>query len=413
VVPGADRLVAERLDLLAGKRVALVANHTTRLVGGTHLVDTLLARGVKIVRVFAPEHGFRGDAEAGQYLQNDKDTRTGLPIVSLYGSQLRRKPRPEHLADVDVVIFDMQDVGARFYTYISTLAFVMEACGQQQKPLIILDRPNPNGWYVDGPTLDLRFYSFSGLHPIPVVHGLTVGEYARMVNDQRWMKAQATLTVIPCEGYHHRMTWAQTGLPWRPPSPNLPTPEAAYYYPILCWYEQTPVSVGRGTDRPFERIGMPEHTAALYLWKQDSMRGLTTPDDGLSRGTTLDFYGMQLIPEHFTPRPTAGKAENPPHNGRRCWGYRLQGHARSGRDLWLAGLRLLWVSANEYHEHYKALGRAVPAPFFWAEFSRLAGNDQLQQQIQQELSPEAIAATWATDLARYRQLRRQYLLYPD
>ena len=243
---GAER--TERyLPLLASKRVGVVCNHTG-LIGGTHLVDSLLALNVSVVKVFAPEHGFRGTADAGEHVENERDARTGLPIVSLYGKN--KKPTAQQLADVDVLLFDIQDVGTRFYTYISTLHYLMEACAENRRPLIVLDRPDPNGHYVDGPMLDTAFRSFVGMHPVPLVHGMTIGEYAGMINGEGWLKEgrRCELTVITCIGYDHSVHYE---LPVRP-SPNLPNMASVYLYPSLGLFEGTVVSVGRGTEQPFQ-----------------------------------------------------------------------------------------------------------------------------------------------------------------
>ena len=240
------------LPYLLGKKVAVCANHTA-MVGGTHLVDTLHSLGVDIVRIFAPEHGFRGEAEAGKSIADGKDTRTGIPIVSLYGTH--KKPTAEDLKGVDIVVFDIQDVGARFYTYISTLHYLMEAAAENNVKVLVLDRPNPNGFWVDGPVLDRKYASFVGMDPIPVVHGMTVGEYALMLNGEKWLEngVQCDLKIVNVERYDHALRYQ---LPIAP-SPNLPSMEAVYLYPTLCLFEGTPLSVGRGTDKPFRLLGYP------------------------------------------------------------------------------------------------------------------------------------------------------------
>ncbi|MBK7555899.1 MAG: DUF1343 domain-containing protein [Flavobacteriales bacterium] len=249
---GAER-TGEYLSRIVGKRIAVVTNHTG-LIDGVSLVDSLLALRVDVKKVFSPEHGFRGDADAGAHVGDERDVRTGLTVISLYGDN--KKPTPEALADVDVLLFDLQDVGVRCYTYISTLHYVMEACAEQHKPLIVLDRPNPNGFFIDGPVLRPEHSSFVGLHPVPLVHGMTVGEYARMINGEHWLKdgAQCDLTVVACEGYDHKTYY---NLPVKP-SPNLPNMSAVYLYPSLVLFEGTAVSVGRGTERPFQCIGLPD-----------------------------------------------------------------------------------------------------------------------------------------------------------
>jgi uncharacterized protein YbbC (DUF1343 family) len=255
IVVGAERM-NRYLPLVEGRRVGVVTNHTG-MVGGRHLVDTLLARGVDVELVFAPEHGFRGTAAAGEHVDNSKDPATGLEIVSLYGAN--RKPRPEQIKRCEVVLFDIQDVGCRFYTYLSTMHYVMEACAEAGVPLVVLDRPNPNGMYVDGPVLDVaRHRSFVGMHPIPVVHGMTLGELARMINGEKWLAGgvRCELTVIPCEGYTREMRYV---LPVAP-SPALPNMRAVWLYPSLCYFEATAVSLGRGTDFPFQMLTYPNGT---------------------------------------------------------------------------------------------------------------------------------------------------------
>ena len=366
VLPGAYDM--ERyLPLLEGKRVAVVANQTSR-VGEAHLVDTLLARGVKIVRIFSPEHGFRGEAGAGESVRDGVDTRTGLPIVSLYGKH--RKPLPEDLADVDVVIFDIQDVGVRFYTYISTLHLVMEACAEQGKEMIVLDRPNPNGFYVDGPVLDTAYRSFVGMDPVPVVHGMTPGEYARMLNGEKWLKkgVQCRLTVIPCRNYTHRSIYE---LPVRP-SPNLPNMRAVYLYPSLCFFEGTIMSVGRGTDFPFEVYGHPEY-----------------PDHTFS----------------FTPRSIPGAAPHPKYEGQTCYGVDLRNiPLRFLRDNGM--LVLDWLL-----DAYDEMGKKEE--FFNAYFDKLAGSDQLRKQILAGKDKYTIRASWKKDLEAFKKIRKKYLLYPN
>ncbi|RMF21043.1 MAG: DUF1343 domain-containing protein, partial [Bacteroidetes bacterium] len=257
---GAERMEEYR-SLLEGRRVGLVVNHTSR-VGARHLVDTLTALGIEVRKVFAPEHGFRGTADAGERIEDGVDARSGARIVSLYGR--KKKPAPEDLADLDIVVYDIQDVGARFYTYISTMHYVMEACAENAKPFLLLDRPNPNGHYVDGPVLDPAFRSFVGMHPIPVVYGMTPGELARMILGEGWLNTSRPLdlTVIPCENYSHRSFYE---LPV-PPSPNLPNMRSVYLYPSLCFFEATAASVGRGTDLQFQVVGAPGFPAGDYTF---------------------------------------------------------------------------------------------------------------------------------------------------
>lgn len=386
VTIGAEVLIQSHLAALKGKKVAVIANHTT-LIQGTHLVDTLLASGVQIQKVFAPEHGFRGAADAGQKIDNATDPRTGLPILSLYGKS--RKPSAENLADIDLVIFDIQDIGSRHYTYISTMAYAMEACAEQGKAFWVLDRPNPNGWYCDGPVLSLAHSSFIGLHSVPIVHGMTVGEYATMVNREGWLKngVQAELTVITCKGYTHDMRWEETGLPWVAPSPNIPTAYAAYLYPALCWFEPTLVSVGRGTHEAFTFIGAP--------WFLRYSEG---------RVESSSAYGLKFIPFAFTPVSIPGKSTYPKYQDEECQGIKFTNQVE-GKNLFLAGLALLELMYNE------AESRDLGKPFFTGNFERWAGNTTLQQQIQSQQEPEAIYDSWQEGLASFQSIRNKYLLY--
>ncbi|HPP91142.1 exo-beta-N-acetylmuramidase NamZ family protein [Tenuifilum sp.] len=366
ILPGA-RLMSNYLPLVQGKRVAVVANHTT-LVSSKHLVDTLLSAGVAVKKIFSPEHGFRGDIEAGELIGNYTDKVTGLPVISLYGGS--KKPKPADLSDVDVLIFDLQDVGVRFYTYISTMHYVMEACAENNKPLIILDRPNPNGFYVDGPVLDTAYRSFVGMHPVPLVHGMTIGEFAQMINGEGWLKGkiQCNLTVIPCRGYTHSMT---TALPVRP-SPNLPNHLSILLYPSLGLFEGTVVSVGRGTDYPFQVFGFPNF-----------------PDKGF----------------RYIPVEKRGASLNPPYKGKPVYGIDLRDYSVN-YFLDRREIILDWLiySYNNYPEKDK---------FFNNFFNLLAGTSVLRQQIENGLTPSEIRATWQPALEQFKLLRKKYLLYPD
>lgn len=360
---GADK-IEKLLPLVNNKNVALVINHTSCQTNGTHLLDALLSEHVNVVKIFAPEHGFRGNADAGERIINGKDSKTGLPLVSLYGKT--KKPTAEMLQGVDIVIFDIQDVGARFYTYISTMHYVMEACAENDKPLIVLDRPNPHD-YIDGPVLKPAYKSFVGMHPIPVLHGLTIGELAQMVNGEGWLsgKAKCNLTVIPVDGWKHGDRYL---LPVKP-SPNLPNEQAINLYASLCFFEATNVSVGRGTYYPFQVVGYP-----------DSRFGSFT----------------------FTPVSLEGFDKNPLQKDKLCYGVDL-------RDLKFdQGLTLKYLI-----QFYKKSG--LGAKFFKSPkfMNMLAGSDQLQRQILSGMSEEAIRKTWADDLNRYKVKRKKYLLYED
>ena len=385
VTTGAVRLLRDSLGMLANRKVGVVANQTSR-VGRTHLIDTLLAREVQVIRAFAPEHGFRGQADAGARVADMTDPQTGLPVVSLYGDN--KKPQPGTLQDLDLMIFDIQDVGARFYTYLSTLANVMEACAEQGIPVLVLDRPNPNGWYVDGPVLQPGNESFIGMHQIPIVHGMTLGEYAQMVNGEGWLKngVQAELTVLACEGYRHAMRWADTGLDWVPPSPNLATPYAAYLYPALCWFEPTPMSVGRGTDSAFTLLGAPWFEATG------------------GEGDTWAAHGLQADRITFTPRSLPGKATSPKYRDKACQGLLFTNQV-DGKALFLVGLTLLREAYGQYEAY------SGGEPFFYKGFNRWPGNAELRQQIADGEAPEAIWNSWQEGVQAFREQRQGYLLY--
>ena len=373
---GANRTPAY-LNKLKGKRVAVVANQTSVIfhntrnarsprVRGTHLVDSLLSLQVDIQKVFAPEHGFRGKADAGEHVEDGVDKKTGLPILSLHGKN--RKPTTEQLANIDLLIFDIQDVGARFYTYISTMHYVMEACAEAQIPMMILDRPNPNGHYVDGPVLEPECKSFLGMHPVPIVHGMTIGEYAQMINGEGWLEGgiQCELTVIPVANYTHQTAYS---LPIKP-SPNLPNDKAINLYPSICFFEQTPVSLGRGTDTQFQVLGVKDYR------------------DGTHRYS-------------FTPMPNEG-AKYPKHKGETLWGIDLRNTAHQ------SAINLEWLI--EFYQKHQKYG--VEEPFFWKYFYRLAGNKKLEAQIKSGHSAEAIKASWQDDLNAFKQTRNNYLIYP-
>jgi len=365
VISGANRM-NEYLHILTGKRVAIVGNHTS-LVNGRHLVDTLLSRNIDVVKIFGPEHGSRGNASDGAGVENAIDPSTNIPVISLYGKN--RKPSAEDMQGIDIMLFDIQDVGCRFYTYISTLAYVMEACAETGIPLVLLDRPNPNGYYIDGPVLEPQFASFVGLHPVPIVYGMTIGEYARMVNGEKWLKngIHCRLIVIECRKYTHETRYQ---LPVKP-SPNLPTMNSVYLYPSLCLFEGTVVSVGRGTATPFEVIGHPAYLLGSYL---------------------------------FTPERIKGISDHPPHEGKPCIGLNLSANGelmkRNGQ------IELLWLI-----DMYNSLD--LGAAFFTPYFDKLAGNSTLRQQITSGKSISEIRQSWQKELHQFRKIRNKYLLYPD
>ena len=368
VITGSERLEVY-LPILKNKNIALVANQTS-LVRGEHLVDVLLNEGIQVQKVFSPEHGFRGKNDAGEKVKDEFDLQTGLPIYSLYG-KAKRKPSKELLKDVDAMVFDLQDVGARFYTYISTLHYVMEACAENHIPLVIMDRPNPNGHYVDGPILDLKFKSFVGMHPIPVVHGLTIGEYAQMINGEGWLqgKLKCKLEIIPCYNYNHN---TQYKLPV-PPSPNLPNMISVYLYPSLCFFEGTNVSIGRGTAFPFQAYGSP--------------------------------YMRQMSFE-FTPKPTFG-AKHPKHQGEVCYGSNFS--TLSEDSLFRSQkLNFEWL-IHAYHTFNDD-------PAFFNKnnfFNLLAGSDKLMNLIKGGASANQIRETYQNELTSFKQKRKKYLIYED
>lgn len=398
VVTGAEKLVSEQLDRLQGKRVAIVANQTSLVFGGTHLVDTLHGAGINVVKVFAPEHGFRGDHGAGAKVKNSTDAKTGIKIESLYGA--KKKPSASQLANVDIVLFDIQDVGARFYTYISTMSYVMEACAEQKKPVIVLDRPNPNGWYVEGPVLEKGLESFVGMHQVPIVHGMTVGEYAKMVNGEGWLKGgvKCVLDVVPAENYTHSMQWSETGLPWVAPSPNLASEFSAFLYPVFCWFEGMPVSVGRGTEEPFEIFGAPWHRGYHYQVRKDSVM-----DD---EGGGFQLYGMQFEYVEFTPKSMPGKAAKPKFMGEACFGGRPLNRV-DGKSLFLVGLALMknWEEETHNVDYTGTLFK----PFF----KNLTGSKALPEQIGKQMAESDIYETWQPAIGHFKVIRRKYLLYPD
>lgn len=364
------RTGAERMELylpeLSGKKVAVCGNQTS-VVGSAHLVDTLLSCKVNIVKLFCPEHGFRGQAEAGATIASGKDSQTGLPVVSLYGKN--KKPTAEQLQDIDIVLFDLQDVGCRFYTYISTLHYVMEAAAENGVKVIVLDRPNPNGFYVDGPVLQPQYKSFVGMHPVPVVYGMTIGEYAQMINGEKWLEngVQCDLTVIPLEGYTHATRY---DLPVAP-SPNLQNPEAIYLYPSLCFFEGANISVGRGTEYPFQMYGAP---------------------------------GMLSGDYRFTPKAIPGVSENPPFKGQECRGGLLV----LGREWRTApGELKLFFLLNAYRDYPDKANFFLKNNFF----DKLAGTDQLRKQIIAGVSEEEIRESWKEELDRFKEIRAKYLLY--
>ncbi|NND87803.1 MAG: DUF1343 domain-containing protein [Flavobacteriaceae bacterium] len=371
IIMGADRWEEYR-SLLEGKKVGVVTNQTSVIqvnddassneTTPTHLIDFLFEKDLQVQAIFAPEHGFRGKADAGELIKDGRDSKTGIPIISLYGKN--KKPSSEQLKNIDVMVFDIQDVGARFYTYISTLHYVMEACAENNIPLLVLDRPNPNGHYIDGPILDSEHQSFVGMHPVPVVHGMTIGEYARMINGENWLKngSRCELKVIPMENYRHDVRYS---LPVKP-SPNLPNAKAINLYPSLCFFEGTPISAGRGTEMQFQIFGAPTLPPSKYTFE-------------------------------FTPRPNEG-AKYPKFSAELCYGKDLRDYP------YVNQLHLEWLIGA-----YEAAGK--PDDFFIPFFTKLAGTESLQQQIEAGMSPSEIRASWSNGLKEYDAMRQSYLLY--
>jgi uncharacterized protein YbbC (DUF1343 family) len=384
IIPGAER-VDVYAPMLRGKSVAVFANQTS-IVGNIHLVDTLVKRGIKVVKIFSPEHGFRGIADAGEKIGDYTDEKTGIRVVSLYGT--KRRPSDDDLKDVDIMIFDIQDVGVRFYTYISSLEEYMIAAFENSKPLLVLDRPNPNGFYVDGPVLDPKFKSFVGMQPVPVVYGLTIGEYAMMISGEKWLSEKANkkqeyyqvaqnskdtpfhFLVIKCKNYDHKSKYI---LPVKP-SPNLPEIQAIYWYPSTCFFEGTALNEGRGTEKPFEIFGHPSLPKDLFK---------------------------------FTPRSTEG-AKNPKLKDTVCYGWNISGTPEEVLQKVDGRMQLSWL-LNAYKlfpNKSKFFARAN-------SFNRLAGNDVLMQQIIAGKSEEEIRKSWEPALTNYKEIRKKYLMYTD
>jgi len=354
------------LPLLKNKTVAIVANQTSLLADKTHLVDFLVQNNIKIKHIFAPEHGFRGTADAGEHVKNGIDTKTGLPIISLYGDN--KKPKSEQLQGVDIVLFDIQDVGVRFYTYISTLTYVMEAAAENGKEIIVLDRPNPHDGYTDGPVLKEKWTSFVGLHKVPVVYGLTIGEYGKMVNGEKWMKnaVQVKYTLIPMLNYHKNKRYPIS----EKPSPNLPNDQSINLYPSLCFFEGTQVSVGRGTDFPFQVHGSP------WLKNQEFS---------------------------FTPKPTSG-AKDPFLNGKLCYGKDLRQFPEIKGKLDLSFV-------IDAYQNFDKKTQDFFLKNLW--FDTLAGTDELRKQIISGTPEAEIRKSWQKDLENFEKIRRKYVLYEN
>jgi uncharacterized protein YbbC (DUF1343 family) len=382
VISGTERMEVY-LPMLKGKSVAVFANQTS-IVKGTHLVDTLIKSGIKVVKIFGPEHGFRGTADAGEHVENGIDKKTGLPVISLYGDH--KKPTADDFKNVDVLIFDIQDVGVRFYTFISSLEYCLEACLENHKPMLILDRPNPNGFYVDGPVLDKKFKSFVGMQPVPIVYGMTIGEYALMLAGEKWLSAKANainaynittqptvdtpfhVQVIKCKNYDHTTKYV---LPVNP-SPNLKEMQSIYLYPSTCFFEGTVMSEGRGTDKPFQIFGHPALPKNLFA---------------------------------FTPNPNAGAKSSKCFN-QQCYGWNESGTPAEVLQKLNGKIQLKYL-LNAY--------QLFPGKdsFFLKNnfFNKLAGNDELMQQVKDGKSEATIRSSWEPALANFKKIREKYLLY--
>lgn len=374
ILPGASQ-IDQYMRLVQDKSVALFANQTS-IVGTEHVVDFLTEKGVRIKKIFAPEHGFRGTSDAGDQITNSKDPKTGIPVISLYGK--KNKPSADDLRNIDVMVFDIQDIGTRFYTYISSLQYYMEAAIENNIPLVILDRPNPNGFYVDGPVLDMKFKSFVGMQPVPVVYGMTIGEYADMLLGEKWLDstvsaedyATADIKVVTCAGYTHKSHYT---LPVKP-SPNLPDMVSIYLYPSTCFFEGTALSEGRGTDKAFQIFGHP------------------------------------LLPKNltrFTPRSREG-ATRPKFLNQLCYGWDLSGTPASALKKINNRVQLKWLL-----EAYRLFPEKNK--FFLSNnyFNLLAGNATLMQQIKEGKTEAAIRKSWQPELEKFKKIRKKYLLYPD
>jgi uncharacterized protein YbbC (DUF1343 family) len=366
VITGAERTYLYT-PAIKNKTIAIVANQTS-IVGNRHLVDTMLSLGANVKKIFCPEHGFRGNEDAGEVVKDGKDPKTGIPVISLYGNKL--KPAPADIEGIDFVFYDIQDAGVRYYTYISTLTYVMEACAENFVTLFILDRPNPNGFYVDGPVLDPKFKSFVGMHPIPVVYGMTVGELATMITDEGWLpkKLKCTLGIIPCLNYTHKTRYT---LPVNP-SPNMQNMRAVYLYPSLGFFEGTAISVGRGTDFPFQAYGHPAFPDTLF---------------------------------GFVPRSVAGVSSNPPFVNKNCFGFDL-------RNIPEEDLKQQSQINIDYLKHAYELFPSKDK-FFNSFFEKLSGTDMLRKQIISGIPADSIRNSWQPALDNFKTIRKKYLIYAD
>ncbi len=360
IVVGAEQ-INEFLPVLKNKKVGVVAHQASLINSKTHLIDSLLSLKINIVKVFAPEHGFRGKLDAGEVFDDNIDNKTNLPIVSLYGE--KKKPSEDDLNGISIMVFDLQDVGVRFYTYLSTLHYIMEACSEKNIPLLLLDRPNPNIHYVDGPVLDIKNKSFVGMHPVPIVYGMTIGEYAKMINGEGWLKegAECNLKVIKIKNYSHQSSY---DLKIRP-SPNLPNPQSVALYPSLCLLEPTLISIGRGTEMQFQVYGSPKFPKGTF---------------------------------NFTPEPNFG-AKNPKLKNEICYGVDLRSIDRPEQ------IEIKWL-LDSYSKF------PIKKDFFLKGFDRISGTESLKEQIISGVSEKKIRKSWEKKLGEFKEIRKKYLLYP-
>lgn len=365
VIPG-DEQTSEYFPILKGKQIAVFSNHTGML-GNKHVLDILLENKFNVTAIFSPEHGFRGDADAGEHVASSVDSKTGVPILSLYDGK-EKKPSAASMAKFDILIVDIQDVGLRYYTYYATMCQLMDACAEYNKKVLILDRPNPNGHYVDGPILDMKYKSGVGWLPIPTVHGMTLGELALMVNGEKWLpeSRKCDITVIKCKNYTHQTLYR---LPIAP-SPNLPNMKAVYLYPSTCYFEATPVSLGRGTSLPFQIYGHPDMTGYSYS---------------------------------FTPKSTLG-AKTPPQMDKLCHGVDLS--KLSDEEIYAKGIDLSYI-INAYRN------LNIGDKFFYNSFEKLVGRDYVRRMIEEGKSANEIKAMWKSDVEKFKKQRRPYLLYKE
>ena len=356
LVLGAEK-INEIISYTKGKNIAIVANQTS-LIQNTHLVDTLVSLNQDIKLIFSPEHGFRGKADAGAYINDGIDKKTGIPILSLHGKY--KKPKNENLKNIDIIIFDIQDVGARFYTYISTLHYILEAASEQEIQVLVLDRPNPNGHYIDGPVLEEKYKSFIGKHPIPIVHGMTIGEYAKMIIGEKWIEKECNLKIVKMLNYNREDIYE---LPIKP-SPNLPNKRAVNLYPSLCLFERTTISIGRGTDYPFQHFGAP------------------------------------FLKSNYSFEPVSGAGSKyPKHENKVCFGTDLRFQTKTLNSINLDWLIECYNQSNDKEN------------FFTLNFDQLAGTDKLRLQIISGMSAKKISETWIEGLSKFQKTREKYLIY--